>query len=123
MADTKTRKRRLASYIGARIVDPKPVPEPVDTAPVNAVLPAITGTPQVGASLTVSNGTWTGAPAPTYTWQWKADAANINGATAASYVLTEAELGKVITCVVTGTNSAGNANATSAATAAVIAAA
>jgi hypothetical protein len=28
MADTKTRKRRVASYIGAGVVDPKPTPEP-----------------------------------------------------------------------------------------------
>ncbi|MFK5639937.1 hypothetical protein ACI50E_19075 [Brucella sp. ZJ1_1] len=28
MADTKTRKRRVASYIGAGIVDPNPAPEP-----------------------------------------------------------------------------------------------
>lgn len=95
----------------------------VTQTPANTALPAITGTAQVGATLTVSNGTWTGTPTPTYTRQWKADGANISGATAATYVLTEAELGKVITCTVTGTNSAGNASATSAATSAVIAAA
>lgn len=28
MADTKTRKRRVASYIGAGVVNPNPTPEP-----------------------------------------------------------------------------------------------
>lgn len=33
MADTKTRKRRVASYIGAGIVDPNPAPEPEPETP------------------------------------------------------------------------------------------
>lgn len=115
MAAPTINKRRFASYLGAGVIS-------LPSAPANTVAPAITGTAQVGATLTVSNGTWTGTPTPTYTRQWKADGANIASATATTYVLTEAELGKVITCTVTGTNSAGNASATSAATAAVIAA-
>lgn len=39
-------------------------------APVNTVLPVITGTLTVGSTLTTSTGTWTGTPAPTYTYQW-----------------------------------------------------
>lgn len=95
----------------------------ITQTPANTAIPTITGTAQVGATLTSANGTWTGSPTPTFTRQWKADAANIAGATAATYVLAETELGKVITVTITGTNTAGNASATSAATAAVIAAA
>lgn len=91
----------------------------VITAPTNTVLPAITGTAQVGQVLTVSNGTWTGSP--TYTRQWKAAGVNISGATATTYTPVAGDVGKAITCTVTGTNAAGNASATSAATAAVIA--
>lgn len=91
-------------------------------APANTVIPAITGTARVGETLTGTNGTWTGTPAPTYARQWKADGANIAGATAATYALTTAELGKVITLSVTATNGAGSAEATSAPTAAVAAA-
>lgn len=94
----------------------------VSQIPANTAAPVITGTAQVGETLTTTNGTWTGTPTPTYTRQWKADGANIASATGVTYVLTETELGKVITVTVTGTNTAGNASATSSATVAVIAA-
>lgn len=94
----------------------------VTQTPANTVLPTITGTAQVGQILTSTNGTWTGNPTPTYTRQWKADGVNISGATATTYTPVVGDVGKVITVTVTGTNSAGNASATSAGTAAVIAA-
>ena len=37
------------------------------SAPVNTVAPAVTGTATFGSTLTTTNGTWTGAPAPTFT--------------------------------------------------------
>jgi hypothetical protein len=41
------------------------------TLPVNTVAPVIAGTPQEGQTLTVTNnGTWTGFPAPGFTYQW-----------------------------------------------------
>ena len=95
---------------------------PVAVAPANTVAPAITGTAQVGQTLTVSNGTWTGTPAPTFARQWKKGGANIASATGATYVPVVGDVGAVITCTVTATNSAGNASATSAGTDAVIAA-
>jgi len=88
-------------------------------APVNTVAPAITGTAEVGETLTVTNGTWTGVPTPTYTRQWYADGVAIEGATGATYELTEDEEGKVITVVVTATSDAGVVTKTSNATAAV----
>lgn len=88
-------------------------------APANTVLPAITGTAKAGQTLSCSTGTWTGTAPISYAYQWKADGANISGATASSYLLTASEVGKVITCTVTATNAAGNVSATSAATAAV----
>jgi hypothetical protein len=90
--------------------------------PANTVAPAITGTAQVGQTLTVSNGTWTGSPTPTFTRQWKANGTNISGATATTYVPVVGDIGKTITCTVTATNSVSSAQRTSAATAAVIAA-
>jgi hypothetical protein len=106
-------KRQMASYIGAGAVV-------LPSAPANTALPAITGTAQMGATLTATNGTWTGTPAATFTRQWKASGVNIAGATATTLVLTEDQLGAVITVTVTGTNSAGNSAATSAPTSAVI---
>lgn len=111
---TLKNKRSYAGYIGSM--------GGVPAAPVNSSIPTITGTPRVGQTLTAANGAWSGIPAPTFARQWKADGVNIATATGTTYILTEAELGKVITVTVTGTNTAGNASATSTATAAVIAA-
>lgn len=89
-------------------------------APANTVLPAISGIAQVGVTLTAQPGTWTNNP--TFTYQWKLDGSNISGATAATYVVLVGQIGSYLTVAVTGTNVAGNATATSAATADVIAA-
>lgn len=90
---------------------------PVWVAPVNTVAPALTGTAEVGETLTVTNGTWTGTPTPSYARQWYADDEPIEGADGLTYVLTEDEEGAVITVVVTATNAAGSAQAASNATA------
>lgn len=90
--------------------------------PVNSARPVISGTARVGETLTVSNGTWKGNPTPTYTRTWFADGNVISGATGTTFVLTTEQLGAAIAARVTGTNSLGYAQATSAATAAVVAA-
>jgi hypothetical protein len=82
--------------------------------PANTVLPVITGTPAVGTTLLTSSGTWSGTTA-SYTYQWKRGGVNIAGATTSSYLLVTADLGANITVTVTATNTAGSANATSAA--------
>lgn len=91
------------------------------TPPVNTVAPAITGTAQVGQTLTTTNGTWTGTATITFTRQWLAAGVPISGATALTYVPVAGDVGKVITCRVTATNLAANVQALSNATAAVIA--
>lgn len=100
-------------------IDISPAPATPDEAPVNTVLPVISGTESVGSTLTASTGTWTGRPSPTFTYQWKRAGVDIGGATAASYLLVAGDSGTVITCAVTATNSEGNATATSAGTAAI----
>lgn len=75
----------------------------------------VAGSALVGATLTAS-------PVPsaaTVTYQWSAGGTAIAGATSKTYVLTSAELTKVITVKATGTGSYLNSNATSVATAAV----
>lgn len=91
-------------------------------APVNTVAPALSGTPIVGETLTVTNGTWTGTPAPTYARAWLRDGSAISGATGTTYVLTEDDVDASMTVRVTGTNSAGNAQAVSNALGPVVAA-
>ena len=98
------------------------------SAPVNTVAPAVTGTAQVRQTLSCSTGTWLGAPAPTFTYQWQSNSSNISGATSSTYQIIDAYVGTVMRCVVTATNSvapggvSANSNATSSVTANVPAA-
>jgi hypothetical protein len=76
------------------------------SAPVNTVAPAVTGTATFGSTLTTTNGTWTGAPAPTFTYQWfRSPSTSISGATSSTYVLVAADVGFGIFCQVRATNS------------------
>jgi len=80
-------------------------------APVNTVLPNVTGVAIVGDILTTDDGTWTGSPT-SYAYQWKRGATNI-GTNANTYTLVNADAGQSITCVVTATNAGGSTPATS----------
>jgi hypothetical protein len=91
----------------------------VADGPVNTVLPTISGTVEVFSVLTGTDGTWTGTPTPTLTYQWNAGGVAISGATSSTYQLQTAEDGALITFTVTGTNTAGSVSATSLPTAAV----
>jgi len=92
------------------------------TPPTMTVAPAITGTAQVGQTLTTDNGTFTGDPTITYAYQWFAGGVAISGATSTTYDLTSSEEGKVITTRVAATNDSGSAFGWSAPTSAVTAA-
>lgn len=92
------------------------------SAPVNTVAPVVSGTAQVGQTLTVTPGTWTGLPTPVFTYQWQANGVNIGGATGTTYVPIVGQIGQPIRCVVTATNASGAVSANSNATANVIAA-
>lgn len=74
-----------------------------DISPTNTVVPTITGTVQVGQTLTVGTGTWTGAPV-SYARQWLRDGVEIAGATASTYVLVSADQGKKMSCDVIATD-------------------
>lgn len=86
---------------------------PNQSTPINTAAPTISGSPAVGETLTLSDGTWSNSPS-SYTRQWFADGVAISGATGTTYVLTTAELGKSITGVVTAHNAVGDVAATSA---------
>ena len=83
------------------------------TLPVNIVAPAVTGTATVRQTLSVSTGTWVGAPTITYAYQWQRNTGNISGATSSTYTLVDADATAVIRCVVTATNLFGSASANS----------
>lgn len=80
---------------------------PSPAPPVNTAAPVISGTPIVPDILSVSTGSWTGYPFPTFTYQWQRDASNIGGATASLYTLTTADAPHNLSCIVTGTNASG----------------
>jgi hypothetical protein len=97
---------------------------------VNTVAPTITGTTTINATLTGARGTWTGAPVPTYTYQWlrctRAGSASdalpsgcstISGATRTTYKLTTTDYGKYLRLRIVGTNALGADTKYSAATA------
>jgi len=94
-----------------------------EDAPVNSLLPAVSGIAQVGETLTALEGVWSGAP--TFTYQWQEDSAgwaDISGATSRTYDPVVGSVGNPLRVIVTATNTEGSASATSAATAAVLAA-
>lgn len=110
MARTSARSKRSAgAYAAANM-------------PVNSVAPAITGTATEGETLSLSNGTWSNTP-DAYAYIWKRDGVVISGAAAATYELTEDDVGAVITASVVATNLGVSAVANSNATTAVDAAA
>jgi hypothetical protein len=82
-------------------------------APVNTAAPVLSGSAQVGQTLTCSTGAWTGTPTPSYAYQWKRGGANIAGEVGATHVVASADLGQALTCTVTATNASGSASATS----------
>ena len=97
----------ITTITSVTIYPPTPAPNPtspVNTNPLSGGRPAISGNTPIGSTLTCSNGTWTGIPAPTFTYQWYRGDSPISGATSASYVTQNADLGQSITCRVTATN-------------------
>lgn len=80
--------------------------------PVNLGLPAISGTPQVGQTLTCAIGTWSGTDPISYVYQWRRDGTPIPGATGSTYVAQAADGGTTLDCQVTASNSLGSATAT-----------
>ncbi len=94
------------------------------SAPTNTQAPTVSGTTQVGSTLTVANGSWSGSPTGyAYTWsrcdQTGSSCAAIGGATAATYKLVQVDAGTTLRATVTATNSAGSTSSTSVPTAVV----
>lgn len=92
-------------------IQPDPIP-PDDDAPVNVILPVITGTVSGGETLTSTTGSWLNTPT-SFAYQWQRNGVNIMGANSNTYLVTSSDMSYFITCVVTASNIAGSANATS----------
>jgi hypothetical protein len=122
--DAANNASQAATLTTATSACPTTATPPSDTAP-----PSVSGTAQVGKSLTATTGTWSGTTPMTYAYAWQdcdstgAACAAIAGATGSSYVLAAADQGHTVRVRVTASNTAGSAPATSTATAVVAAAA
>jgi hypothetical protein len=85
----------------------------------NTAAPTVSGSAVQGSTLSASDGTWNGSPAPTFAYQWEdcdaggGNCAPIAGATSSSYVLGSTDVGSTVVVVVTATNGAGSASAAS----------
>jgi hypothetical protein len=101
------------------------------TPPTNTGQPTISGTPQQGARLTASTGTWTGTPPISFAYQWvrcgadggQPDGGNcaiVSGATDRRYRLVGADVGFRMRVRVTATNADGSRTAASNATSPVV---
>src|SRR4051794_38863833 len=117
--------RRLRVVVTAanrsgRAVAASPLTAPVTSLPDAALPPTLTGTPKVGSILTSTTGTWRGTPPPTLVREWQrcsaTSCARIAGATASTYRLLTADVGRKVQVVVTARNTVGSATAISAQT-------
>src|SRR5258708_29646870 len=85
----------------------------IASAPVNTALPVIGGTARVGSVLSVSTGSWSGSPTPTYGYQWlRCDSGGLGcasgvGARSGSYTAVSAWLSITFRALWTATNNAG----------------
>lgn len=96
-----------ARYSSVHSVGIVPFPPALITAPI------LSGSNQQGSTLSVTDGIWAGTPAPTFTYQWRRSGADIVGATNDTYVTDVLDIDESIDCVVTATNSGGEASADS----------
>jgi hypothetical protein len=117
-----------ANQAGTHTADSSPTAVIVaaPAAPLSAVAPTVSGTAQVGATLTANRGSWSGNPT-SYTYTWiRCDANNNNclalPAHGSSYQPTSADVGHRLRFRVEAANAGGHATADSAPTAVIAAA-
>src|SRR5215210_3967278 len=116
----------------APLPSPLPAPSPSPTppaetavAPSNSSPPTVSGTAQVGQTLTAEPGSWSGSEPIGYGYRWRrcdgggGGCSDIAGADGQSYTLAEADLDSTLRVAVTATNAAGSSTASSQPTALV----
>jgi hypothetical protein len=82
-------------------------------APKDVTRPKISGTATVGGTLLCASGTWSGEPAPEFTFHWLLNGVEVPSASTNKYTVASSDRGLSLSCQVTGTNSAGAGIATS----------
>ncbi len=101
-------------------------PVTIDNAPPTSTAPpTISGHAVAGHALSAGVGGWSGAARIVYAYQWQLcdaageDCTNIEGASASTYRLGEADVGKTVRVQVSASNGAGSASAASVSSAAI----
>jgi len=103
----------LAALVAATVASAATTAAPVNTSP-----PTISGTAQVGQTLTANNGTWSNNPT-SFAYQWLRcnpggrACANVANGTQKTYTLVGADAGRTIRVRVTATNADGSSSAES----------
>jgi hypothetical protein len=86
---------------------------PVGTAPVNTVAPVISGTANVGQTLTLSTGTWTGTEPITYIYSFYVNSVLKQQGASQTYTLQQADFGFNVSGLVDAINAFGTSFAAS----------
>ncbi len=113
--------------VAGKVEENPPPPPPPPVAPTNTAPPKVSGTAQVGQTLSATSGTWSGTAPIAYSYQWEdcnaagAACVDIAGAASATYTPGSGDEGHTLRIVETASNEGGSAAATSAQTAAVAA--
>jgi hypothetical protein len=108
--------------IGGAVVAQSPATSKVaSSVPANVDAPTISGTVDVGSFLFADEGNWTGAGTITFSYQWQrcvdgGSCTNVPNAISTSYTVTNADAGSRLRVQVTGKNTFGSGNASSAQT-------
>ncbi|MGH2972586.1 MAG: hypothetical protein ACRDLE_10765 [Gaiellaceae bacterium] len=106
-----------ASGSGNATSRPTAVVQATGSAPKNTAPPTISGTTQEGSTLTVSPGSWSGNPAPSFSYQWErcvgtgGGCTAISGATNTTYTAGSADVAHTLLAQVTAKNGTGSSTA------------
>ena len=104
---------------------PTATPNIIPVVPYNTIAPVVSGSANLGQTLSCTTGTWEGTLPITYTYQWRRRSAdnvnsyvNIASATSNTYVIVDADAEylpseKILSCNVTATNAYGSNTARS----------
>lgn len=117
---------RNADGTGTAESDPTARVAAVGSAPVSVTKATVSGSPQVGSTLVVQKGTWSGVQPITLSYQWQRcdssgnNCSDVSGATGTSYNVTSGDQGNTLRVKEIAKNAKGSNSATTSTTAVVV---
>lgn len=82
----------------------------VPAAPANIVQPSLVGNGAVGSVVTCNQGTWSGSPSPTFSYDFRVNGISVQSGASNTYKPLIGDDTKTLTCLVTATNTQGSAS-------------